>query len=159
MRAESMVMRDNPMAFIRMPLGTVSAIRALRITESDGRARPKISAIPSTMAGDSASARPSVINRAARVMNSARVEHSTARRPTWSATTPISGAISEPRNCSAPKAVSHSTDSVSTSTYQPRIKVSISKAQDVSRSAGHWNRKLLTRKGSSTPKRSNRLML
>src|SRR3546814_17893670 len=41
------------------------------------------------------------------------------------------------------------TDRVSTSTYQPRIRVSISKAHDVARSAGHWKRKLRTRNGAS----------
>src|SRR5262245_33658981 len=37
----------------------------------------------------------------------------------------------------------------SSSTYQPRISVSISNAHDVSRSAGHWNRKLRTRNGAN----------
>ena len=37
----------------------------------------------------------------------------------------------------APKAVSHCTEPDSTSTYQPRISVSISKASDVIRSPGH----------------------
>ena len=57
-----------------------------------------------------------------------------------SATTPISGAISVPTNCSEPNTVSHSTEPVSTSTYQPRIRVSISKAHEVNMSAGHWKR-------------------
>ena len=33
--------------------------------------------------------------------------------------------------------------------YQPRISVSISHAHEVARSAGHWKRKLRTRKGAS----------
>ena len=49
----------------------------------------------------------------------------------------------------APNTVSSSTEPVSTRTYQPRISVSISNAQEVSRSAGHWNRKLRIRKGAS----------
>src|SRR5262245_46921205 len=32
--------------------------------------------------------------------------------------------------------------------YQPRISASISSAHEVTRSAGHWNRKLRTRKGA-----------
>jgi hypothetical protein len=51
------------------------------------------------------------------------------------------------------------TDPVSTSTYQPRIRVSISKAQDVARSAGHWKRKLRTRNGPNAPKRRTALKM
>ena len=49
------------------------------------------------------------------------------------------------------KTVSASTELVSTRMYQPRIRISISKAHETSRSAGHWNLKLLTRKGASAP--------
>jgi hypothetical protein len=65
---------------------------------------------------------------------------STLRSPRRSASTPISGESSVPTNCSAPKIVSINTDPLSTSTYQPRMIVSISSAQAVQRSAGHWNR-------------------
>jgi hypothetical protein len=58
------------------------------------------------------------------------------------------GAASVPRNCSEPNAVSQSTEPVWTSTYQPRTIVSISKAHEVRRSAGHWKRKLRTRKAA-----------
>ena len=67
--------------------------------------------------------------------------------------TPIIGATSVPRYCSAPNTVSHSTDPVSTSTYQPRISVSISNAHEVKRSAGHWKRKLRDWNGASIEKR------
>ena len=50
----------------------------------------------------------------------------------------------------APNSVSSMTEPVSLSTYQPRISVSISKAQDVSRSASHCNRKLRLRKSVRT---------
>src|SRR5262245_34693993 len=49
----------------------------------------------------------------------------------------------------APKMVSITTEPVVTSTYQPRIRVSISNAHDVSRSAGHWKRKLRLRNGAN----------
>src|SRR5215210_6864216 len=52
-----------------------------------------------------------------------------------SPTTPNIGAISVPMNASEPNKVSSSTEPVSTSTYQPRMSVSISNAQEVSRSA------------------------
>ena len=44
--------------------------------------------------------------------------------------------------------MSQMTDWVSTRMYQPRIRVSISKAQEVSRSAGHMMRKERTAKGA-----------
>ena len=69
-------------------------------------------------------------------------------------TTPYTGAISVPRYCSAPNTVSQSTDPVSTSTYQPRMIVSISNAHEVSRSAGHWKRKLRVANGASIAKRA-----
>src|SRR5215218_368339 len=62
---------------------------------------------------------------------------------------PKKGEIRVPRNCREPKSASASTDPVETSTNQPRITPSISKAQDASRSAGHWKRKLRIRKGAS----------
>ena len=55
-----------------------------------------------------------------------------------------------PTYSSAPNSDSWSTEPVSTSTYQPRMSVSISKAQEVSRSEGHWIRKLRTRNGART---------
>src|SRR3990172_4575895 len=74
---------------------------------------------------------------------------SMARPPSRSPSTPNIGAPSVPRKCSEPKTVSRSTEPVCTSTYQPRMTVSISNAHEVKRSAGHWKRKLLTRKGAS----------
>src|SRR3954470_8797818 len=61
--------------------------------------------------------------------------------------------MSVPRYCDAPNNVSQTTDLVSTSTYQPRMIVSISNAHEVRRSAGHWKRKLRTRKGASIDER------
>src|SRR6266853_4944075 len=67
------------------------------------------------------------------------------RAPTRSPSTPNMGAARVPRNCSEPKAVSRSTEPAWTITYQPSTMVSISKAHDFKRSAGHWYRKLRTR--------------
>jgi hypothetical protein len=53
-----------------------------------------------------------------------------------------------PRSKSEPNVVRRSTEPVWTMTYQPRMTVSISNASDARRSAGHWKRKLLTRKGA-----------
>src|SRR3990167_738477 len=63
--------------------------------------------------------------------------------------TPNIGASSVPTYCSEAKMVSISTERVSTSTYQPRISISISSAHEVARSAGHWKRKLRTLNGAS----------
>src|SRR6185503_12945364 len=70
------------------------------------------------------------------------------RPPSRSPSTPNIGAASVPRNCSEAKAVSHMTEPVLTSTYQPRMSVSISNAHDVSRSEANWNRKLRTRRAA-----------
>ena len=59
---------------------------------------------------------------------------------------PKNGENSDPSHANAPKTTSCCTEPVVLSTYQPRISVSISNAQDVARSAGHWKRKLRTRK-------------
>ncbi len=67
-----------------------------------------------------------------------RIAHSMSRGPTRSPSTPNMGASSVPRNWSEPKTVSSTTEPVWTITYQPRMMVSISEAQEVSRSAGHW---------------------
>src|SRR5258706_2248622 len=75
--------------------------------------------------------------------------HSIVRTPSRSPSTPNIGAASVPMYCSEPNAVRSNTDPESTSTYQLRISVSISNAHDVSRSAGHWKRKLRTRKAAS----------
>src|SRR5712692_4347408 len=72
-----------------------------------------------------------------------------ARPPSRSPSTPNIGPTSVPRYCSDPNAVRKSTDPVWTITYQPRINVSISNAHDARRSAGHWKRKLRTRKAAS----------
>ena len=50
---------------------------------------------------------------------------------------PKNGEISVPRNCSEPNSASARTEPVETSTNQPRMTPSISKAQEASRSAGH----------------------
>src|ERR1700754_3098990 len=68
------------------------------------------------------------------------------------------GAINVPRYCDAPYSVSQKTEPVSTSTYQPRISVSISNAHEVSRSAGHWKRELRNRNGPSAEGPPNSLI-
>src|SRR6185437_8486014 len=63
---------------------------------------------------------------------------------------PKNGEIRVPRNCSEAKIASTRTEPVETSKNQFRITPSISKAQEASRSAGHWKRKLRTWNGAST---------
>src|SRR5262245_1723705 len=70
--------------------------------------------------------------------------------------TPKNGEKSDPSHTSAPNTTNCSTDPVAVSTYQPRISVSISNATDVARSAGHWKRKLRTRKGATADARTAR---
>src|SRR5215472_2913519 len=76
--------------------------------------------------------------------------HRTKRCPSRSPAMPNSGAASVPKYCSEPNRVSSSTEPVSARMYQPRISVSISLPQEVSRSAGYWNRKLRMRNGASS---------
>jgi hypothetical protein len=72
------------------------------------------------------------------------------RLPHRSLATPNQGDKRVPINLREPKAVRSKTDPVVEKIYQPRIRASISKPQEVSKSAGHWKRKLLMRKGSVT---------
>src|SRR5215470_579993 len=72
---------------------------------------------------------------------------STVRWPIRSPARPKNGENSEPSHASAATVASCCTEPVAESTYQPRISASISNAHDVSRSAGHWKRKLRTAKG------------
>src|SRR5258706_13499676 len=74
---------------------------------------------------------------------------SRVRCPTRSPATPKNGEKSEPSQASAATITSCCTEPVAESTYQPRISASISNAQDVARSAGHWKRKLRTAKGDA----------
>src|SRR5271166_700722 len=76
--------------------------------------------------------------------------HRTVRWPRRSPAMPNTGAASVPKYCSEPNRVSSSTEPVSARMYQPRISVSISLPQEVSRSAGYWNRKLRMRNGASS---------
>src|SRR5215470_13978620 len=102
-----------------------------------------------TQTGVSMPARDRSIISEARKAYIARIAHSMARPPSRSPSTPNMGAASVPRNWSDAKPVSSSTEPVWTITYQPRMIVSISNAQDVRRSAGSWKRKLLTRNAAS----------
>jgi len=79
-----------------------------------------------------------------------RIIHISRRLPHRSPATPTQGDKREPINRRAPKAVRSKTDPVVVKIYQPRIRASISKPQEASKSAGHWKRKLLIRKGSVT---------
>src|SRR5665213_1957428 len=76
--------------------------------------------------------------------------HSTVLWPIRSPAMPITGANKVPIYWTEANAVSSTTEPVSTSTYQPRITFSISKPQEVSRSAGYWKRKLRTWNGASS---------
>jgi hypothetical protein len=58
------------------------------------------------------------------------------------------GATKEPKYCKAPYNTSIKTEPEADKMYQPNRMVSISKAQEVAKSAGHWYLKLLTRKES-----------
>ena len=148
-RAKSEVVRDTPMAATRSSVGTLSPTSAMRTPRSDGRTRPISPVMASTTIGVRAPAKAKTMRLAASTVYAARMTQSTLRWPTRSPTTPNIGATRVPASCSTPNRVSITTDPVSTSTYQPRISVSISKAHEVSRSAGHWNRKLRTRNGAS----------
>ena len=119
---------------------------------------PPSAAATSTNAGVSMSVRLRIIRIAARSAKLARMPQSMARPPRRSPSAPNIGAASVPSCCSEPNVVSRSTDPVPTITYQPRISVSISKAQDVRRSAGHWKRKLRTRSGAKVNDGSVRLI-
>src|SRR5215467_7503707 len=72
--------------------------------------------------------------------------HSMKRPPSRSPSTPKSCEVSVPANCREAKRVRSRTEPVCTMTNHPRIRVSISKAHEVRRSAGSWKRKLRTRK-------------
>src|SRR5260221_3389288 len=74
---------------------------------------------------------------------------STARGPMRSPARPKNGEKSEPSKASAATIASCCTEPVAVRMYQPRISASISNAQDVARSAGHWKRKLRTAKGDA----------
>ncbi len=73
---------------------------------------------------------------------------SSLRSPMRSPTMPKNGANSDPVHCSAANTTRYCTEPVAESTYQPRISASISNEIDAARSAGHWKRKLRTRKGA-----------
>src|SRR5690349_17616064 len=73
-----------------------------------------------------------------------------------SPSTPKNGENTEPSQASEPNSTSCSTEPVVESTYQPRISASISNAQEVARSAGHWKRKLRTANGASIAPRAYR---
>ena len=109
---------------------------------------PASVAMTKTQTGLSVPLRLKVMSSAARMTYTPRMEVSMTRPPTLSPSTPNIGAASVPRNIREPKAVSRSTEPVWTSTYQARMTVSISNARDVRRSAGHWKRKLRTRKAA-----------
>src|SRR6185503_8422110 len=87
----------------------------------------------------------------------ARVKHSTLRCPMRSPARPKNGENSEPSQASAATVASCCTEPVVTSTYQPRISASISNAHEVSRSAGHWKRKLRTEKGDAICENHSRM--
>jgi hypothetical protein len=66
-----------------------------------------------------------------------------------SPTRPKNGEKRDPSHASAATITSCCTEPVAASTYQPRISASISNAQEVARSAGHWKRKLRTENGEA----------
>jgi len=138
--AESIVVREIDIADTRCTAGTVAPTSALRMPMSDGRTRPETAATISTSVGSRRPETASARITDAQTAYARRMPASTLRSPSRSASTPIRGDSSVPTNCSAPNTVSSSTDPLSTSTYQPRMIVSISSAQAVHRSAGHWNR-------------------
>src|SRR3974390_2375060 len=84
--------------------------------------------------------------------------HRTLRWPRRSPAMPSIGARRLPRYCSEANNESKTTEPVSTSTYQPRMRFSISMPQEVSKSAGHWKRKLRIRNGAKMGKRAILLM-
>ena len=137
MRAESALARDMPTAPITPSGGIVSPMSAWRITRSFGRTMPVRAATMNTQRGVSIPVSPSTITTAASAAQIARITHSRVRPPSRSPSTPNIGAASVPSSCNEPNVVSSRTEPVCTMTYQPRMSVSISNAQDIRRSAGH----------------------
>ena len=136
-RALSALMRSIPIAPINSGEGMPAAISAFRMPISEGRTRPHSKATPQTSQGESSPAMAQAVSTAASTAYQARMADSTRRCPTLSPITPNMGESSVPISRRDPNTASHVTDPVSVSTYQPRISVSISKAQEVARSAGH----------------------
>ena len=124
-------------AGIRCTEGTVSPTSAVRMPISEGLTNPRMAVVISTSVGVTASMKAATINTEARVAYNPRIAQSTMRCPMRSPMTPNIGDSRVPTYCSEAKIVSISTDWVSTSTYQPRMSISISMAQDAARSAGH----------------------
>ena len=81
-----------------------------------------------------------------------RRQRSIVRRLTRSATTPSPGASRVPPYWSAATTASRNGEPVWTSTYQPRIRFSISKPEEVVMSDPHWKRKLRMEKGARSPR-------
>ena len=94
--------------------------------------------MPQTSKGDSKSAMAQSVRIAASTAYQPRMAESTRRCPILSPITPNMGESSVPISNKEPNTANQVTEPVSVSTYQPRISVSFSKAQEVARSAGHW---------------------
>src|SRR5262245_47956116 len=148
-RAVSIVARDTPSAATRWAGGIVSPMSAFRITWSFGRMTPDRTATAKTHPGASMPVRARSMSDVARTAKVARIAQSMTRPPRRSPSTPNIGAARVPSCCSEPNAVRSRTEPVLTITYQPSTSDSISKAHEVSRSAGIWKRKLRTRKAAS----------
>ena len=130
----------------------VSATREKRIIMSSGRRNPPSPAITNACHGSSHPARPSPAAVPAISAYAVRRERSRVRRLTRSATTPSPGASRVPPYCSAATTARRNGEPVWTSTYQPRMRFSISKPDEVVTSEPHWKRKLRMRKGARSPR-------
>ena len=151
-RGASIVRRWNPLAFMRSLGGIVSARREKRIIMSSGRRNPPSPAMTNACHGSSHPASPRPAAVAATPAYMPRRERIMVRRLTRSATTPSPGASRVPPYCSAAATERRNGDPVWTSTYQPRIRFSISKPEEAVTSDPHWKRKLLTAKGARSPR-------
>ena len=137
----SEVVREIPSAGISRSVGMDSAISAERTPRSEGRTNPMRAVRVSTTIGLGVPAKAMLIN----VVDKDRVDYAHAAEQVAVADA-ITRHAKGGRNqragelqCPEQGEQEHSSPST-TSTYQPRINVSISKAHEVKRSAGHCRR-------------------
>ena len=121
-------------------IGTVSAIRALRMMCSAGRNSPEAAAMINTTAGPSTPLTSATIIAQASTERATRSQTITCRRAVRSAITPATGDNKVPPKRSAPTTANRNGESVSTRMYQARISVSISNPHVDNTSADHWKR-------------------
>jgi hypothetical protein len=149
MRAVSDVVRESPSATRSISRRMVCATTTLRNIWSEGRSRPASAATTNTCHGTRAPLSVRAASKVASRAYAARAMQSSVRCPMRSPSMPKKGEKREPSQPRAAMPTSCCTEPVVERIYQPRISASISNAQEVIRSAGHWKRKLRTAKGDA----------